>query len=497
MLKDFVISRDLSGGPILHHVVAANTYGAAPTLVTDGFYTKTHAGRSYDAFEFTYSFTGGDATSRAVCRVWFWIPDHDPASVGGQWLPGRNMENISLPGAATDVFSPVRRINSVPVASTRMYIQVVSSSGTAFTDLYFVAYGIEGIVANVDNLDISVETDVGDISVSAPFAQATHTTPVSFTSAFATANTISCVGSSFVIDEANCRVVYVLYRHAGGTWSAPLVNGIGGVSLTAAANVITLAGSAGAPLLAGDEMWVGVAQRPAAGGGGGAAGGGDSLYISPSDYTASYLNATQLTITGMPFSPTLAQWVSVYLVDVTGVGKNLSPETNTFGWDPLTGILTVGSAGFAATDTYRLMCFGPDKSYQQASDSKRIQEVAPLSAQNVWENLVLNAALGAATYYYPSSSGLNLSGYKSIAAQVQMGATAICTLEASIDVTATDWEDVSRAAWDMKSGASGVANWSGTTAMLDLESCTAPLVRFKVVVSAPAAVQIDVRRVAI
>lgn len=500
MLKDTVVSRNTLGETILHHSVAGATYSAAPTVVTDGFYIKTHAGRSYDAIEFTYSFTGGDVTTRCVCRPWFWVPDHDVAGVGGQWLPGRNMENISLPGAATDVFSPLRRINSVPVASTKLYLQVVAPiTGTAPTDIWFVAYGIEGIVANVDNLDISVETDVGDISVSAPFAQATHTTPVSFTSAFASANTITCVGSSFVIDEANCRVVYVLYRHAGGTWSAPLVNGIGGVSLTAAANVITLAGSAGAPLLAGDELWVGIAQRPMSGGGGGAAGGGDAIYTSPVDFTVTYTSATELTLTGLPYTPTLGQFVSVYFVDATGVGKTLTPETNTFAWNALTGVLTVGSAGFAATDSPRIMVFGPDKSFTLATDSKRVQEVAPLSAQSTWSSLVNNAAhtAVASPFYYPSTAGLSLVGFRSIAAQIQAGGTATITLEASIDPTGTDWEDVSRAAWDMRSGASGVANWSGTTAMLDLEACVAPLIRFKVAVTVATLVQIDVRLVAI
>jgi hypothetical protein len=200
----------------------------------------------------------------------------------------------------------------------------------------------------------------------------------------------------------------------------------------------------------------------------------------------------------MPFSPTLAQWVSVYLVDVTGVGKNLSPETNTFSWDPITGILTVGSAGFAATDNYRLMCFGPDKSYQSTSDSKRVQEVAPLSSMGVWENLLSTAALAAGTYYYPSAPGMNLSGFSRILIGLQATATATLTLEGAVDPTGTDFFDISRSAYDYQSGASGVANWSSTTALLEYEATSLPLLRVKaVVVGANATVQIDVRRTAI
>jgi hypothetical protein len=248
-------------------------------------------------------------------------------------------------------------------------------------------------------------------SGAAEVAQATHVTPANFTAAFNSNVSVLCAGSSFVIDEANCRVVYLFYRPvASGIWSAPLINGINGVSLVAAANVITVSG-AGTPFVAGDEYWIGVQQRPASGGGGGAAGGGDSLYIAPQDFTVTRTSATQLTLTGLSYTPTLAQFVSVYYVDVLGVSKSLSPSTNAFAWDPVTGVLTVTGATFAATDDYLVMIFGPDKSYSQAANAKRMYEIDPLDGK-VAEDSAYDSTNLAATTNVPSDDGLLMYGFR-------------------------------------------------------------------------------------
>jgi hypothetical protein len=408
------------------------------------------------------------------------------------------MEDISIGTGATDVAAPTRRLNSFPTAATKMYLQVSAVTGFLPVSVFMYVYGVEGPVACVDTSDIEVDLDVGDISVSAPFAQATHTTPNSFTAAVTGPTTVLCAGAPFIIDEVNCRVVFLVYRHAGGDWAAPLVNAIGGVSLTAAANVITLAGSAGAPLIALDELWIGVAQRPVSGGGGGAAGGGDAIYTSPQDFSVAFAALTQVTLTGLSYTPTVEQFVSVQSVDVTGMAKTYTPDANAFTWVPATGVLTVNNGTFAATDSYRVMVFGPDKSFSAATNSKRVQEIDPLSTQSVWENILANAALAIGTYWYPSANGMNMSGFKNLLLGLQVGPTGIVTVEGSVDPTGVDFFDISRSGVDLQSNAAGVANWSGTNAILDFEELGVPLVRVKVVVAAgPAAVQLDVRRTAL
>jgi hypothetical protein len=160
-LESKVISRNAAGNVVLNHIVAAATYTAAPVAVTDGFFIHAEGGRGYDALEATYSFLGGDGTTMATVRPWFFVPQHDPAGAGGTWLSAPTMEQIPLGTAGTDIMAPVRRINGKPVAATRMYLQVVAIAGTAPTNLYMVAYGISGTVADVSLTDIEVDIEPG------------------------------------------------------------------------------------------------------------------------------------------------------------------------------------------------------------------------------------------------------------------------------------------------------------------------------------------------
>lgn len=457
MLKHYVISRNAAGSTLMNHVVAGGTYSAPPALITDGFFIKCEAGRNYDAYEFVYVVAGGDATTLGSVRPFYFVPSMDPAAAGGSWISGNVIENISWATASTDVYSPTVRLNSVPVSATRMYLQVVGFTGTAPTNLYMVVSGIEGIVADVSVRDLQVDIEAGDIEIGAVEIKNATT------------------DDRAVVRDANA--------------AAPAVD--------SHVIMMQIQGPDGLRMPSGANAAGAVYVLPV---GGGAAGGGDSVYTSPADFTVTRNADTEILITGLPFTPILAQVVSIYRVDiVTGIGYTYTTSTNTFFWNPGTGILTVTGATFLVTDEFRVTLFGPDKTYTATTNSKRVQEISPLSAQSAWESLVNNAAHTAVgtPFLYPSAAGMSLVGYRSVAAQIQAGTTATITLEASLDPTGTDWEDISRSCYDLKSGASGVANWSGTTAMLDLEACIAPLIRFRVAVTVATLVQIDVRRVAI
>jgi len=457
MLKETVISRDVvTAAHTLDHDVGAATYSAAPTLATQGFYLRAAAGRNYDAYEITATFAGGDGSAVAIIRPWYWVPAHDPTGVaGGSWIAGKYIEGISAGAIATDTMAPARRLNSVPVAATRCYLQVVSIANTAPTHVYVTCYGLEGPVATVDAESIEVDIEGGDIELGAVEIK-DHTTD----------------------DRAHVK------------------NANAAVGVDDHVVMMQIQGPDGLPMPSGANAAGAVYVLPV---GGGAAGGGDSVYTSPADFTVTRNAATELLITGLPFAPILAQIVSIYKVDiVTGIGYTYTTSTNTLFWNPGTGILTVTGAAFLATDEFRVTLFGPDKAATPATDSKRVQEISPLSAQNVWENLLSTAALAAGTYYYPSASGMSLAGFRNVSVGLQLSITATATMEGSIDPTGTDFYDVSRSGYDLQSGASGVANWSGTNAILDYEELGIGLLRVKVVVvGANATVQIDVRRTAI
>lgn len=85
----------------------------------------------------------------------------------------------------------------------------------------------------------------------------THWSPRDFSAAYTSNVTITCSGAPFTIADGTCWVAFIYYKPSGGEWQDPLINGNDGVSITAAANVITVAG-AGTPFAAADEYFIGV-----------------------------------------------------------------------------------------------------------------------------------------------------------------------------------------------------------------------------------------------
>lgn len=91
-------------------------------------------------------------------------------------------------------------------------------------------------------------------------ANVTHTNPQDFSVAFTSNVTVTVSGAPFTVDDANCRIAWIMYQPSGGNWQSPLVNGVDGVSLTASSNVITVAG-AGTPFASGDTYAVGISYQ--------------------------------------------------------------------------------------------------------------------------------------------------------------------------------------------------------------------------------------------
>ena len=87
--------------------------------------------------------------------------------------------------------------------------------------------------------------------------QATHWTPNDGTCVFTSNVTLTCSGFPTTVDDANGTVISIMYYPTGSTFRRVLINGVGGVSMKAAANVITVAG-AGTPFAALDTYRVGV-----------------------------------------------------------------------------------------------------------------------------------------------------------------------------------------------------------------------------------------------
>lgn len=106
--------------------------------------------------------------------------------------------------------------------------------------------------------DAQVVYDVGGGANSS--LPVTHTNPQDFIATYTSNVTITISGCPFTVDDANCRIAYIFYKPTAGTWQPPIINGSAGASITASANVITVAG-AGTPFAASDKYIIGVSYQ--------------------------------------------------------------------------------------------------------------------------------------------------------------------------------------------------------------------------------------------
>ena len=82
---------------------------------------------------------------------------------------------------------------------------------------------------------------------------AEYRSPTDFTVVFTSNVTLTVAGAPFTVDDSICRITSIMYKNAAGVF-AGLYNGRGGVSITCAANVITVAG-AGTPFVNTDTVY--------------------------------------------------------------------------------------------------------------------------------------------------------------------------------------------------------------------------------------------------
>lgn len=105
-------------------------------------------------------------------------------------------------------------------------------------------------------------------------------------------------------------------------------------------------------------------------------GSSDNTYMSPSDFAAAYASPTTLTLTNLPYVPTVAQFVSVKVQPASGAAVTYTPENSVFAYNSATGVLTITGAAFLNTDNYVVTVIGPKKDpMDSASKSSRVSVI--------------------------------------------------------------------------------------------------------------------------
>jgi hypothetical protein len=136
-----------------------------------------------------------------------------------------------------------------------------------------------------------------------------------------------------------------------------------------------------------------------------------ALYTSPVDFSCVFATGTTVTLTGLSFTPTVDQFVMLDVLQVTGRRISFTTWTDKFSWNAGTGVLTVPSATFAATDVYRCVIVGATKGYAPATNSFAFSEISPLNTAAVISETLLDAT-NPATQTLPSDAGLQMLGFQ-------------------------------------------------------------------------------------
>jgi hypothetical protein len=123
-------------------------------------------------------------------------------------------------------------------------------TGTVLTNVLTLAYDTSAM-NNADTLIIIYD----DLTTGTGMAYGeVYASPQDFTATYTSNVTITITGAPFTVDDSVCFVAKIGYKPTGGRWKT-FQNGVGGISITAAAGVITIAG-AGTPFASGDTYRV-------------------------------------------------------------------------------------------------------------------------------------------------------------------------------------------------------------------------------------------------
>lgn len=144
------------------------------------------------------------------------------------------------------------------------------------------------------------------------------------------------------------------------------------------------------------DALVGWAAQVVSGGASGVGGGNNTYYAKPgganADATATYAAATQITITGMPFTFTANDIESIEQKPTSGDSTKYTDKAD---FAVSAGVITVTGASFSATDEFIVIFSGPDKAYDKDLDvEKMVDQSADYLHYTDVEHIVDESNLG-------------------------------------------------------------------------------------------------------
>jgi hypothetical protein len=223
----------------------------------------------------------------------------------------------------------------------------------------------------------------------------------------------------------------------------------------------------------------------------GVSGGGYTMYAfdntnSMGQGSVAYTAATQLTVSGLSFTPNpqLLNKIEQY-TSAGALTNTFTPQTYTITYSA--GVYTVTGATFGATDLFVIYQQGPERTSNLATNSQQTIEGNGINYQCVEESLVDAINTAGATIYYPSSLGATMLGYRNLSLSgklIDADATLPMTLEVTNDEDATNADWIQVYGYDAKNNSlvNSISAVSGTTTFeWDFDNLNVRFWRVKVV----------------
>jgi len=121
--------------------------------------------------------------------------------------------------------------------------------------------------------------------------------------------------------------------------------------------------------------------------------------------------------------------------------------------------------------------------YDSATDALKVVNIANLNSVYTTSTLISTTNLAIATYYYPSSAGMDMNNYKDLSLEIDVPAVITVTVEASNDNTFANPKDITVSGNELTTNTAGTASFSNASVIVDFDDMNIRYVRVVVVVA--------------
>jgi hypothetical protein len=433
----------------------------------------------------------------AIVRPWRYYSKQRDGQSGaagtevGRWIPDFHV-TVALDPDRID-----HSISSQYAWETRdaekMFWQVIAvkdAAGNAPAAMPWIVLQPFGYTHKDDPFGVSVSTSSGNGGGTDPdccppeftrmaSVKATHWSPNDGTVVFTTGVTLTASLFPFTVANASCFISGIAVRKASGQ-VVEYINGHDGVSISAAANVITIAGALGTPFANTDLNYYVYIVYQDKGALAPTLWAVKATHWSPANGSSTRLAGTTLTTAGFPFVVDDVNCTILGVVVRRGAGAIDEYINGQLGYtlSATADVVTLAGAGaspFLGTDSdVYIYILYEEKAYTEATDSYRSEEIAPLNGKYTQPAYIYNdlAIVGVGPILIPSADGVVMDGYKDIQFQLHLlggttdaGANCVATLkfQGSNDLDAgagREWVDLA-VGYDLGSD-STQASWTST-----------------------------------